>query len=162
MTWTYSGDPAANARDAVRFLVGDTDTNDQLVTDEEIAWTNNQVTGSDTATTDLYTVAYRVMVTIASKFSRLADQTIGDMSVSMSQKADNARAQADQLRALAGRENLVPVPYAGGISVADKDVDRNNADRVDPFFTSGQFANTYDNGSGPARAYAGEDDDTLS
>ena len=57
------------------------DTSDQLVSDEEIAWTNSQVTGSDTATTDLYTVAYRVMLAIASKFSRLANQAIGDMRV---------------------------------------------------------------------------------
>lgn len=162
MTWTYSGDPATNARDSIRFLVGDTDTNDQLVTDEEIAWTNNQVTGSDTATTDLYTVAYRVMLAIASKFSRLANQAIGDMRVDLSQKADNARTQAEQLRILAGRENLVPVPYAGGISVTDKQIDRDNADRVDPFFTSAQFANTSDYGAGPARADAGIDDDTLS
>lgn len=159
MTWTYSGDPANNARDAIRFLVGDTDTNDQLVSDEEIAWTNNQVTGSDTATTDLYTVAYRVLVAIASKFSRLADQQVGDMRVSMSQKADNARRQADELKALAGRENTVPVPYAGGISVSDKQIDRDNADRVDPFFTTAQFANTTDPGAGPARASAGDDND---
>ena len=159
MTWTYSGDPATNARDSIRFLVGDTDTNDQLVSDEEIAWTNNQVTGSDTATTDLYTVAYRVMLAIASKFSRLANQAIGDMRVDLSQKADNARTQAEQLRALAGRENLVPVPYAGGISVSDKDIDRANPDRVDPFFTTAQFANTTDYGAGPARADAGDDND---
>ncbi len=159
MTWTYSGDPATNARDSIRFLVGDTDTNDQLVSDEEIAWTNSQVTGSDTATTDLYTVAYRVMLAIASKFSRLADQAIGDMKVNMSQKADNARTQAEQLRVLAGRENLVPVPYAGGISISDKQIDRDNADRVDPFFTSAQFANTADYGAGKARADAGDDND---
>ena len=157
MTWTYSGDPATNARDSIRFLVGDTDTNDQLVSDEEIAWTNSEVTGSGTATTDLYTVAYRVMIAIASKFSRLANQAIGDMRVDLSQKADNARKQAEELRALAGRENLVPVPYAGGISISDKNIDRENTDRVDPFFTSGQFANTSDYGASSARAYPGDD-----
>ena len=157
MTWTYSGDPATNARDSIRFLVGDTDTNDQLVSDEEIAWTNSEVTGSGTATTDLYTVAYRVMIAIASKFSRLANQAIGDMRVDLSQKADNARKQAEELRARAGRENLVPVPYAGGISSSDKNIDRENTDRVDPFFTSGQFANTSDYGASSARAYPGDD-----
>lgn len=153
MTWTYSGDPATSARDSIRFLVGDTDTNDQLISDEEIAWTNEQVAGSATATTDLYTAAYRVMVAIASKFSRLANQSMGDMRVDLAQKADNARTQAEQLRQLAQRENLTPVPYAGGISVADKNVDRADSDRVGPFFTTGQFANTTDYGAGPARAY---------
>lgn len=162
MTWTYSGNPADSARDSVRFLVGDTDTNDQLITDEEIAWTNQQVTGSATSTDDLYTTAYRVMLAIASKFSRLADQAIGTMRVNLSQKADNARTQAEQIRLLAGRENLVPVPYAGGISVADKAADRADPDNVGPFFTSGQFANTNDYGAGPARADSGNDDDLLS
>ena len=162
MTWTYSGDPATNARDSIRFLVGDTDTNAQLVSDEEIAWTNSEVTGSGTATTDLYTVAYRGMIASASKFSRLANQAIGDMRVDLSQKADNARKQAEELRALAGRENLVPVPYAGGISISDKLIDRGNSDRVDPFFTSGQFANTSDYGASDARAYPGDDSDLTS
>ena len=36
MTWTYSGNPSSTERDAVRFLVGDTDTNDQLLSNEEI------------------------------------------------------------------------------------------------------------------------------
>ena len=139
MTWTYSGDPATNARDAIRFLTGDTDTNDQLINDEEIAWTNNQVTGSDTATTALYEVSYRVMVAIASKFSRLADQSVGDLKVDMYQKATNAREQAKLLYAQASREGNTPTPYAGGISVSDKEIDEDNSDIVQPYFSRGQF-----------------------
>ena len=141
MTWTYSGDPATNARDAIRFLTGDTDTNDQLINDEEIAWTNNQVTGSDTATTALYEVSYRVMVAIASKFSRLADQSVGDLKVDMYQKATNAREQAKLLYAQASREGNTPTPYAGGISVSDKEIDEENSDIVQPYFSRGQFTN---------------------
>ena len=142
MTWTYSGDPATNARDAIRFLTGDTDTNDQLINDEEIAWTNNQVTGSDTATTALYEVSYRVMVAIASKFSRLADQRVGDLKVDMYQKATNAREQAKLLYAQASREGNTPTPYAGGISVSDKEIDEDNSDIVQPYFSRGQFTNS--------------------
>ena len=142
MTWTYSGDPATNARDAIRFLTGDTDTNDQLINDEEIAWTNNQVTGSDTATTALYEVSYRVMVAIASKFSRLADQSVGDLKVDMYQKATNAREQAKLLYAQASREGNTPTPYAGGISVSDKEIDEDNSDIVQPYFSRGQFTNS--------------------
>ena len=36
MTFTYSGDPAASARDAIRFYAQDTDADDQLLSDEEI------------------------------------------------------------------------------------------------------------------------------
>jgi hypothetical protein len=141
MTWTYGGDPDANARDAIRFLVGDTDTNDQLVNDEEIAWVNKETTGSATATTGVYDAAVRCCLTIASKFSRLADQSVGDLKVSMSQKAKAYRVQAEELARLANREGSVPVPYAGGISIADKDADREDSDRVAPWFSTGQFTN---------------------
>lgn len=54
MTWTYDSAPdtttAAGRRDAVRLLVGDTETTDQQVTDEEIAFslleTGNNVYGA--------------------------------------------------------------------------------------------------------------------
>ena len=142
MTWTYSGDPATNARDSIRFLTGDTDTNDQLINDEEIGWTNNQVTGSDTATTALYESSYRVMVAIASKFSRLADQAVGDLKVDMFQKATNAREQAYLLYQQASREGNTPTPYAGGITVSDKAIDEDNSNIVQPFFSRGQWINS--------------------
>ena len=142
MTWTYGGDPSASALAAIRFLTADTDTNDQLINDEEIAWTNNQVTGSDTATTALYEVSYRVMVAIASKFSRLADQSVGDLKVDMFQKATNAREQAALLKQQALREGNTPTPYAGGISVSDKEIDEDNSDIVQPYFSRGQWTNS--------------------
>ena len=142
MTWTYGGDPSASALAAIRFLTGDTDTNDQLINDEEIAWTNNQVTGSATATTALYEVSYRVMVAIASKFSRLADQSVGDLKVDMFQKATNAREQAALLKQQALREGNTPTPYAGGISVSDKEIDEENSDIVQPYFSRGQWTNS--------------------
>ena len=41
MTWSYSGDPSASSLDEVRFLVGDTDSTEQLVQNEEIAYAIN-------------------------------------------------------------------------------------------------------------------------
>lgn len=146
MAWNYGGDPSANARDAIRFLIGDTDTNDQLINDEEIAWVNNQVTGSDTATTGLYDVAVRCCLTIASKFSRLADQSVGDLKVSMSQKAVAYRLQAEELKSLSGREGSVPTPYAGGLTITDKEIDRDNSNRIQPYFSGGQFTNKEEGG----------------
>ena len=153
MAWTYSGDPATNARDAIRFLIGDTDTNDQLINDEEIAWINNQLTGSDTALTALYNAAYRGCVTIASKFSRLADQSVGDLKVSMSQKAKAYREQAAYLLEMAGREGSVPTPYAGGITITDKEIDLDNTDLVRAGFYKGQFNDDRDGGDQNLRPY---------
>ena len=146
MAWTYGGDPSANARDAIRFLIGDTDTTDQLLSDEEIAWVNSEASGTATGTTALYDAAYRCCLTIASKLSREADKQIGDLSVSMSQRAKAYREQAASLKALSGREGGVPIPYAGGITISDKEIDEENSDIFRTWFSSGQFENVRDGG----------------
>jgi hypothetical protein len=147
MAWTYGGDPAANARDAIRFLVGDTDTTDQLLTDEEIAWVNTEASGSATGLTALYDAASRCCITIAAKMAREADKQVGDLSVSMSQRAKAYREQAQSLKALSAREGGVPVPYAGGITISDKEIDLENSDLVRGSFRTGQFENVRDGGS---------------
>ena len=144
MAWSYSGDPDSSALDAIRFLCGDTDTNDQLLANEEISWINKQVTGSTTATTSLYESAYRSCIAIASKFSRLASQAVGDLKVDLHQKAENTRAQAKMLKDLASREGGVPTPYAGGITYSDKTVDQENSNIVPEFFSRGQFRDSRD------------------
>jgi len=146
VSWTYGGDPAANARDAIRFLIGDTDTDNQLLTDEEIAWVNTEASGTSTGTTALYDAAYRCCLTIASKLAREADKSIGDLSVSMSQRAGAYREQAAALKALSGREGGVPVPYAGGITISDKEIDQENSDIFRSWFVAGQFENVRDGG----------------
>ena len=146
MTWTYAGDPSASARDAIRFLIGDTDTTDQLLSDEEIAWVNSEASGTSTGTTALYDAAYRCCLTIASKLAREADKQIGDLSVSMSQRAKAYREQAASLKELSGREGGVPIPYAGGITISDKDIDEENSDIFRSWFSSGQFENVRDGG----------------
>ena len=146
MAWTYGGDPSANARDAIRFLIGDTDTTDQLLSDEEIAWVNSEASGTSTGTTALYDAAYRCCLTIASKLAREADKQIGDLSVSMSQRAKAYREQAASLKELSGREGGVPIPYAGGITISDKEIDEENSDIFRTWFSSGQFENVRDGG----------------
>lgn len=147
MTWTYSGDPSANARDAIRFLIGDTDTNDQLLSDEEIAWVNTEASGSSTALTDLYDAAYRACHAVAAKLARQADKQIGDLSVKMSQRASSYREQAQELKALSMRSSGVPIPYAGGITFSDKEIDQDNPDLFAGWFASGQFNNQRDGGN---------------
>lgn len=146
MTWTYSGDPSSSARDAIRFLVGDTDTTEQLLSDEEIAWVNTEASGSATSTDSLYDAAYRCCLTIASKLAREADKQIGDLSVKLSQRAQAYRDQAATISELVSREGGVPVPYAGGITISDKEIDEQNSDLFRGWFASGQFENFRDGG----------------
>jgi hypothetical protein len=80
MTFTYSGTPSASPRDAIRFLLNDTDSTDVLLTDEEISYLIS--TWSNT-----YESARAGAEVIASRFTRDADnlsKTVGDISISKS------------------------------------------------------------------------------
>ncbi len=130
MSWSYSGDPSSSDKDAVRFLIGDTDTNNQLLQDEEINYLL-------TTQGSVYAAAAEAAMSIAAKFARLADQTVGDLRISYSQRAEAYKALADSL---SRRGDLKFVePYAGGISKSDKESVELDTDRVEPAFERGQF-----------------------
>ena len=128
MAWTYAGDPAAQPRDAVRFLVGDTDAADPLASDEEIAWA---LARHGTATA----AAAAVARAIAAGFARSVQRSVGDLGVNLAQRHAHYLALADRLAAEDRRAGAMP--YAGGLSRADKQGARADADRVRPAFRLG-------------------------
>lgn len=77
MTWTYSGNPASSALDEIRFLIGDTDTNAQLLSNEEINYLYD-------AYGDAYAAAVACVVSLISQASRSVEEskTVGDLSLS--------------------------------------------------------------------------------
>lgn len=101
MTWTYSGNPAAAPRDTVRFLCGDTDTNNQQITDEEIAFLLGQWNS------DTYIAAAEACMAMASKYATKADssRSVGDLSISTQYQAQakGLMDRATQLRTQAAR-----------------------------------------------------------
>lgn len=100
MTWTYSGDPSSHDRDKVRFLVGDTDTTDQLVSDEEIAYLLTEAG-------DPYRAAHDACMAIAAKFTRKAQsKSVGDLSISYADRAAAFREQAAAILRQAGRRDV--------------------------------------------------------
>ena len=129
-TWTYSGNPAASSLDQVRFLIGDTDTNDQLISDEEILWSLG-------ANGSIYAAAMQCCSAIIGS-GRLTDKKVGDLEIFASQRVGQYQMlMADLKRNLA----IGAVPYAGGISVGDKQAVANNSDRVEPFSRVGMHDN---------------------
>ena len=94
MAWTYGGDPAANSRDTVRFLLGDTDTNDQLVSDTEVAFAIAQ-------TDSTHAAAAQLAEHLAAKYSRLPDEVTGQQGQKASQLAIAFAALAKRLRSSA-------------------------------------------------------------
>jgi hypothetical protein len=78
MTWSYSGDPGASDLDHIRFLIQDTDTTDQLFSNEELTYLN-------TSYGDPYSAAIAAVTTLIAKGSRVAEEskTVGDLSLSV-------------------------------------------------------------------------------
>jgi len=145
MTWTYKGEPGTIPRDHVRLLIGDTDCEDQLLSDGEILFFLDENGSAKSA-------AVAAAQAIAAKFSRLADEKVGQVSVTYSQKAEHYRNLADTLKTQLSVTRLAP--YAGGISVSDKDLVESDTDRVNPAFTR----TTHQNPEAP-NVFEDEDDD---
>lgn len=141
MTWTYGGAPgtttSATRRDAVRLLVGDTDTTDQQVSDEEIAFALSQT--SD----DIYNAGALMCRTIAGKYSRLVDTSIESVSSSYSQRAAQYLELAARLVKEGKRFGSVGlgVPVAGGMSISEMQGVEDDTDRVPSAFRVDQFSN---------------------
>ena len=130
MTWTYSGDPSASDRDFVRFWLGDTDTTDQQLSDEEIAALLT-IEGSPRA------AALSGARRLLAKYSRLVDKSVGDLSVSYSQR----RAGLETLIGSLKRDMVLAggMPISGGQSKARKETVEADTDRVKPSFHRDQF-----------------------
>lgn len=127
MTWSYNpADIGTSTKDQVRFLVGDTEQTDPLVQDEEITF-------SLTQRNSIYGAAAIVCRTIAAKFSRLADTVDRDLRDALSSKAKAYGMRANEYEVIA-KARSGGLPYAGGISIADKVQQELNLDRVPPSF----------------------------
>jgi len=137
MSWTYSGNPAASPTDSVRFLLGDTDSKDKQLLDAEIAWLLSENSSS------VYYAAAQGAQQLAAKYGRLVDQSIGDLSISYSQRQKAYTDLAVKLRMQATTKGGLGLatPYAGGIRRSDKEIDETDTDRVKPAFTVGMHNN---------------------
>lgn len=101
MAWTYGGDPSANNRDKVRFLIGDTDSTNELLQDAEITFLFNEWNSN------AYLAAAHACDSLAAKFAGKADnsKSVGDLSIStqFGQQADRYRSLGAQLMAQASQ-----------------------------------------------------------
>jgi hypothetical protein len=128
VTWTYTSDSTAY-KDKVRFLVQDTDTNDQLVSDEEIAFALAQ-------NSNIYRAAAIVARSIGLKLSRelTLNPAPGGVSLDSQAQAEKYLALAKELADQATAQGAASI-FAGGISIADKTTREEDTDRPVPSFT---------------------------
>lgn len=93
MTWSYSGNPASSSLDEVRFLIGDTDTNNQLTTNEAITWALAQ-------TPNTYDAAALVANSIAAVYAKQMSKTVGPLTIRYAERRDAYYALAKSLLAM--------------------------------------------------------------
>lgn len=117
----YGDDPAVSPTDQLRFLLGDTDNADLILSDNQLdaLLATTSTDGKPTTTTVI-----RGLHAIAARYSRMIDGSNGDVSRSYSQRAGAYRAMADAVRAEADLERADaeraatfanPMIAAGGI-----------------------------------------------
>ena len=109
MTWSYGGDPTNSTTDRVRFLCGDTDTNNQQVTNEEISFLLSE------NNSDAYLAAASACEAMASKVSAKSDysRSVGDLSLStqFGAQANTLLKRAESLRSQASRRRPPSVNF---------------------------------------------------
>lgn len=113
----------------VRFLIGDTNANDQQLQDEEIQFSLN-------IRSSVWGAAATCCESISANLSRKADTTTGELRTLYSSlsRAYHARAGSYEQKA---SELGGGMPFAGGISVLQKQMAELDPDRVDPIFNRG-------------------------
>lgn len=135
MAWSYSGNPEANDKDAVRFEIQDTEANAPLLQDEEITYAIVREAGEEPDEQGLLSAAARCCEIVARKFTRQADIVVGSEGITYSKMAANYRAMAKELRV---RAQGYGTPFAGGQTKSEKRALRADPNRVQPEFRRGQ------------------------
>ena len=133
MTWSYNpADLSTNEVDQIRVEIGDTDTNRQLLQNEEIAWAISQER-------NLWAAAARCCEMISRLQLSKADVRIGRaMQVAYTKMSEQYDGMARRLRMKAMG---TVVPYVGGMNVADKLALAGNSALVAPIFEKNMMEN---------------------
>jgi hypothetical protein len=135
MSWSYDAtlldpDTALGRTYIVRLTIGDTDTNDQLLADEEIDFYLSASGDS------VRYAALRAVKALIAKFSRESDIWIGHTRVQRSQRARGFRELLAELEATTSMDMVIGMAV-GGQSVAEKQELDSDTSAVQPGFRVG-------------------------
>ena len=147
-TYTYSYAPGTSSsdgqRDLMRLMLGDTTLGtagaDAIFCDEELAWFWTEGHGNP------HLAAHHACVAAASKYSQLADKTLGPMSIKYSGIAESFRQQAvEEFGNATNSANVSPVPYSFTSETGDRDIYEEQSElKVPAFFNRNQDDNEAD------------------
>jgi hypothetical protein len=126
-TYTYTYSPKTDDIDRLRLMLGDTGDGSPsaatcIFADEELDYFNDEGNGN------WHLAAHHACVAAASKYARMADKTLGPMSIQYSQIAESYRKQAEEEFGNAtNTANVSPEPY----SFTQESGERNMEDELD-------------------------------
>lgn len=125
MAWNYTpGDPSPTNQ--VRFYIGDTVSTDPQLQDEEIAFLVTQEALPIRA-------AILACRRLAARYARMT-YTVGDGLAKQYQVLQQHYLSLAAALRLENAQNNSPIPYAGGLSIAEKQSWQNTTDLVQPVF----------------------------
>lgn len=132
MTATYSTSLTTDI-DKVRFLIGDTDVSNAVVSNEEI-------TGLVTLMGSVYLAAAQAADGLAGKYSRSVSFAVEGLRIENTQKYEHYRGLAQTLRAQASlASGGLGTPFVGGVSKSAMDTVDDDPDREPSRFKVGQM-----------------------
>lgn len=134
-TWSYDAtDLATSEKDAIRLEIGDVDSNNWLLSDEEINYAITQERNFWAAAARCAEMAGRALL-------RKADPKLGrSMQIIYSKMALQ---YFDQARMLRCKANGSVAPYVGGSNVSDKETIAQDSSLVAPLFTKTMMENPW-------------------
>lgn len=129
-------DTASGRLNATRLLLGDTDSNDAQVQDDEVTFALSETNDN------VYYAAAWLARTVAAKYSRqVTIELDGQLTAEYSDLAKQYTALADSLEYQGTKAGSRVGVKAGGITKADIEIARENTNRVKPTFTRDRFWN---------------------
>lgn len=124
----YTDDPEHVLADEVRFLIGDTNASREELTDNQVQYLLSKESNNPRR------AAARAAEALAGKYAGVADEKqVGPLRLTFELKAKRYSDLAKRLWSQVASTSVVP--YAGGISLADKETRELDPDRVDPAFS---------------------------
>lgn len=121
---------------SVRLLLGDTDSGDQQVQNEEVEFALAQVSNN------IYLAASWLARSISSLYARKVDvQLDGALSAKYSQLSQQYHKLSERLEHQGKKANATLGIKAGGISITNVESIRQNTDRIMPAFRGDRFRN---------------------
>ena len=156
-TWSYNPtDAGTSEKDAIRLEIGDTDSNNWLLADEEINYAITQER-------NFWAAAARCAEIAARSILRKADPKLGRSMQVIYTKA--ALQYYDMARRLRCKAMGTVVPYIGGMNINDKENIGTDSSLVAPMFTKTMMENPWVGGyttdSGPSVSEADSTDPEI-